>query len=645
MKKSLLVLTLLIAVVILLSNFTVKPDSSQPFHSEQELEFYQNLAQTPIGPGEYFLPSESCRGCHGYDTLMQANIDENGNDVNLFDRWEGSMMAFSAKDPFWRAKVSHEILTNPAHSLDLQTKCTSCHAPMGHYDAIYGGATSYTIADLVNDTLGLDGVSCAGCHTISADAGSTFSGIIPFDTTRQIYGPFPGPFMGPMQLYEGYTPVYSPHMDESGICSPCHTLITQTVDLAGNYTGGEFVEQATYHEFLNSSYPLNNIKCQTCHMPQLADPIIIANGFIALQPRTPYNQHTFAGANSFMLELIKNNKQALNISTADSKIDSSIAATLQMLRENSVEFELFSDSLTYDTAYYHVRIRNKAGHKFPSGYPSRRAVLQLLMTDAGNDTIFRSGMFDSDFRVIGENPQFNPHYQVISQDDITQIYEIVMGDVNSQFTTLLERAAILLKDNRIPPDGFTTTASVYDTVKISGDALADDNFNKVNGVEGSATDLVYFRIPVSGLTGTVKVRASLFYQSVPPKWLDEMFTVSSGPIDTFETMYQNADKTPVLVAADSLTDVLTSLGHNNSNPVEVRIWPTLVTGSPVHILAETGNYIRQVDVYSVEGKKSLQLKPQTRSNYYSFSPGELKGTLIIKVVTKSGTIYKKVLRL
>ena len=45
------------------------------------------------------------------------------------------MMANSARDPFWRAKVSHEILVNPAHSVGLQDKCTSCHAEFIQSDA------------------------------------------------------------------------------------------------------------------------------------------------------------------------------------------------------------------------------------------------------------------------------------------------------------------------------------------------------------------------------------------------------------------------------------------------------------------------------------------------------------------------------
>ncbi len=641
--KRILVLSGLLVAVLLLSNFTIRMDAQKPFHSQEELELYQQMGSTPIGPGEYFQPSTSCRGCHGYDTLGLANIDENGQDVNLFDRWAGSMMAMSAKDPLWRAKVSHESLVNPAHSNALESKCTSCHAPMGHYDAIYGGATHFTLADLLNDTLGLDGVSCAGCHTISPNVGNTFSGDIPYDTTRQIFGPFPGPFAGPMQLYEGYTPVYSPHMDESSVCSPCHTLITETIDLAGNYTGNTFVEQATYHEYLNSSFAGTSTTCQSCHMPRLTDAIVIANGYITLQPRFPFNQHTFAGANSFMLKLIKNNKSALGVTATDANLDSSLAATMDMLQQKSVEFDLINDGLTPDTAYYRVKIRNKAGHKFPSGYPARRAVLQFVMTDANGDTVFQSGIFDPNYRVVGENPQFNPHYTTISQNHTSQIYEMSMGDVNGQFTSVLARAAMLLKDNRIPPEGFTTSSPVYDTVQVSADALADADFNKLNGVEGSGSDFVQFKVPVAGLLGNIKVSARLFYQSVPPKWLDEMFTYNSSHIDTFRNMYNAADKTPVLVASDSITDVLTVVSSYSEKSIKVT--PTVSRDGIISVEIPNQDQIIRMEAFDASGKKySLRNIGQT-GNRNQFQLPDATGVFIIRITTRLGSKSVRVMRL
>jgi hypothetical protein len=514
---------------------------------------------------------------------------------------------------------------------------------MGHYNAVFHGATTYTISDLINDTLGLDGVSCAGCHTIGPSAGSTFSGLTAYDTTRTIYGPFQNPFAGPMQLYEGYTPTYSPHMDNAAVCSSCHTLITQTADLSGNLTGDEFVEQATYHEYLNSSFPANNIKCQTCHMPQLADPIVIANGYLSLQARFPFNQHTFAGANYFMLNLIKNNKTALGAAASDAQFDSSMAATLRMLQQQSVTFDLLTDSITSDTAYYTVDILNKAGHKFPSGYPSRRAVLQLTMTNAAGDTVFQSGIFDENFRVKGETPQFEGHHNVINQNNVSQIYELVMGDVNGDFTSVLERAAVILKDNRIPPDGFTTTAPMYDTVQISADALNDADFNKINSVEGSGRDKVHFAIPVSGVTGAVQIKAKLYYQSVPPKWLDEMFTLSSPAIDTFKTMFQSADQQPVLVASDSITDVLSSISEPTTQNI-INVYPSIVSNGQITIESSTNDQLISVDIYTLSGKKLKSVR--VPSNVYRFKTvlPAYSGALLVNVKSRNGQLTVKVIQ-
>ena len=92
------------------------------------------------------------------------------------------MMANSAKDPFWRAKVSHETAVNPEHTEELEDKCTSCHAPLGHYGVRFDeGATHFSMAELLEDSLALDGVSCNACHAQSAvNIGNQFSGLLNF---------------------------------------------------------------------------------------------------------------------------------------------------------------------------------------------------------------------------------------------------------------------------------------------------------------------------------------------------------------------------------------------------------------------------------------------------------------------------------
>lgn len=643
--KQIFIATAVIASVILLLSF-VPGDQVNPYHhTPEELAYFSTQRiHTPLVPGQWYLTSASCRGCHGIDSLGQSNIDEDGNDVNLVSHWESSMMALSTKDPLWRAKVTQEIMVNPAHEGPLQDKCTSCHAPAGRYNHYFRGLGYYRLSDVVNDSLGLDGVTCTGCHTISPSVGSTFSGEIPYDTTRTIYGPFQSPFFGPMQLYEGYTPTYSPHMDESRLCSSCHTLLTETADLSGNLTGQHFVEQATYHEYLNSDFPANNIKCQTCHMPQLASPVVIANGFIALTPRSPFNQHVFAGANHFMLDLIKNNKTSLGVNVADERFDSTLDATAANLRLNSINLNLLFDSAMSDTGYFRVKLENKVGHKFPSGYPSRRVVVQFVVTDNANDTIFKSGLFAPDFRVVGETTAFETHHDIINQSDVPQIYELVMGDVNGDYTSVLERAAIVLKDNRIPPLGFTSTHSTYDTCVISADAMADADFNKNNLVEGTGIDYVHFHVPLGTYSGDLKVTTRIFYQSVPPKFLDEMFAMSSPEIDTFRTMYSNADKTPFLVATDSLNITVTDIQKQNLQNA-IKVYPSVSRTGEFNLQANGDVKIEKIEIFDSGGKIVMSLNQNEDSIKRNIVITGRSGNYYIRIATDKGLIIKKVLKL
>ncbi|MBK7084529.1 MAG: hypothetical protein IPH53_07620 [Flavobacteriales bacterium] len=43
-----------------------------------------------------------------------------------------------------------------------------------------------------------------------------------------------------------------------------------------------------------------------------------------------------------------------------------------------------------------------------------------------------------------------------------------MGDVNGDVTTVLERAASTINDNRLVPQGFSTAHYAYDTTRIEG---------------------------------------------------------------------------------------------------------------------------------------------------------------------------------
>lgn len=613
-------------------------------HTPEELRSYRDGLDLPIEENQYFTGSGQCGGCHGLDNIAPvfANHNEAGVDVNPTDQWRSTMMGNSAKDPFWRAKVSHEVAVNPAHQAELEDKCTTCHAPMGRYDEFFSGDGHYSIAQMASDPLALDGVSCLACHMQGPDSiGLLFSGNIKFDTSRVAYGPYDAKnlFGAPMTSFVNYEPLYGAHIADAGLCAGCHTLVTATADLEGNATGDQFVEQATYHEWLNSSFnneahPETGITCQGCHMPRIDDLMVISSGYDFLQNeeylRTPYGMHNLVGGNTFMLNLLKNNNQALLLTASSVQFDSTIARTTKLLQQNTLLLSTEVASRTLDTAFIDVQLTNLAGHKFPSGYPARRAFVELVVENVDGDTLFRSGGWDQEYEVMGHDASWEPHHDVIRNEDQAQIYEMVMSDVNGDKTTVLERAKESLKDNRLAPLGFTTSHPSYDTMLVVGVPAADLDFNhSSSGVEGSGTDRVHYHVAMNGYAGAITIRASVWYQSAPPRWMEEMFAMSTPEIEAFRAMYAAADGTPVLIRSTEITDLTT--GADDLSELGIRIFPNPVYNGVLRIDG-LDERITQVHVYDVRGALIAERTPAASPTWQVRLP-EGVGTYVVVIRT------------
>lgn len=622
-------------------------ESAAAFHSKEEIAFFKKGGGTlSVGQNTYFKASGHCYGCHGPDANNFAMIDEDGFDVNPSDDWRSTMMANSARDPFWRAKVSHEGLVNPGHKDELEHTCTGCHAPGGHHDKVLTNAGLYTIADLEQDPVGQDGVSCVPCHIQSADSlGQLFSGDLRFDTLgRPLYGPYAGIFGSPMSSFVGYEPLYGEHINDAGLCAGCHTLITHTADLSGQLTGGTFVEQATYHEWLNSSFntdvdPDNGITCQGCHVPRIDDAVVISANYLFLTGRSPYGLHHFAGANTFMLQLLKNNIGPLGLTASPSHFDSTLALTFDMLQQKSLLLDVVMEGRTADTAFVSVDLTNLAGHKFPSGYPARRAFVQLDVLDANGDTLFSSGGWDDAYEVNGHDADWEPHHDVITSEDQAQIYEQVMADVNGNKTTVLERAASLLKDNRLAPLGFSSTHPSYDTTLVVNVGASDIDFNRDQlGVEGSGTDKVHYHVPMNGYVGPIHVYGRFWYQSAPPRWMQEMFSFNSAEIDTFRTMYENADGSPVLVKLDSLFD--NSVAIDSPTELGVRILSNPLRDGVLRIDG-LSDKVLGIEVFDIRGRLVARPKLTGRTRLEVPLPSG-PGTYVVAFRTAGGSVAERV---
>ncbi|WP_372948040.1 T9SS type A sorting domain-containing protein [Mariniphaga sp.] len=530
--------------------------------------------ELPDKSNTWFSTSGACILCHS--TSDFALRDSQGNDVSPVARWRSTMLANSAKDPFWKAKVKHEGIVNPAHKEALENVCTRCHAPMGMVNAFLTSSDYYTLDDLVEDELGKDGVSCTVCHQINDFSSPLFSGNFGINDTKEIYGPYQSPLTAQMVANTGFTPVYSEKINDSRLCGSCHSLFTNSVDEHGEPTGETFVEQALYHEWENSIYGEQNISCQSCHFPQLNEPIKISSRPGFSPGREPFGIHDLTGGNVFMLNLLKENHEELQLHSGEEFLAETINRTKKLLTESTVDLSISEYYHQNDSVFVQVLLKNKAGHKFPTGFPSRRAYLECLLIQ-DSDTLFHSGKQGTTALVNGDDDHFEPHYEIINNENQVQIYEFVMGDTQGKVTTVLEKAYVPLKDNRIVPEGFSSSHLNYDTVKVVGKATIDSDYFSGLGMES-----IIYAFPISKVGNAADVKFLLHYETAPESWMHELFehAETDEDIHRFKNMYYNTNRSPMLIASDSMQ--LTATSTPEIQKEKYRIYPNPTSGK-IHI--------------------------------------------------------------
>ncbi len=509
------------------------------------------LASLTTATSTRFAGSGVCASCHRADVGTNANFDSvTGEQVDLTADWAGSMMANSARDPYYLAVLSAEVAANPGHAGAIQGKCLTCHAPMAAYEA--GG--SLTLADLQTSDLGKDGVSCVLCHRIEeanlGPSGESYTGnfIIGDETgvARKIYGPYASPITDPMQRPAvNFTPAYGPHVRDSKVCGTCHNLKTEAIDPENPAvpTGILFPEQMPYKEWLASSYnsATNPRSCQSCHMPETVGGVRLSSVGPS-RTQAPFGKHHFVGGNTFMLTMLKQNRAATGAVADDSAFDAAIVRTRNNLTQNTARLEA-APCRVDNTLTLPVTLTNLTGHKFPTGYPNRRAWLYVRVVDVAGKLVFESGKPGADGEIVGLASGTMPHHDTISLPAQVQIYETVMGDVRDNPTRRLMHAARYLKDNRILPAGMSPTVTDPD-IKVVGIG-SDANF-----IGGS--DRVTYVVNTTGFTGPFNVSVELLYQSVPPRDVAGLDPYLTSQITAFKGMYAAADKTPERVATVAL---------------------------------------------------------------------------------------------
>ncbi len=507
-----------------------------------------------------FVLSSLCTPCHN------ALSDEADNDMSIGTAWQPTMMANAALDPYFLGKVSTEVARNPHLAETVEDTCATCHMPMARTQATGGGSSTALLDNGFLDSdnelhaEAIDGISCAFCHQIE-DVGlgeqTIFSGKYSIDTTtespdRVNYGPFPDPDQDTMRLTSGFTPVYGEHVTEAALCATCHTLFTPYVDADGTVLG-EFPEQTAFLEWQHSDFgdgAGEDRTCQDCHMPDAQGAAVISVSPAGLEARSPFARHHFVGGNTLMLSILDDHRAELEVAANSAGFEIVTGRVLEQLQNAAADLTLVTTEAGSDALTVAVMVANKAGHKFPTGFPARRAWIHLTVADGDGAVFFESGAPQANGSIAGNSADddlstFEPHYEVITTNDQVQIYESVMQNSDGAITYTLLRAADYAKDNRLLPSGFDKATAGADFATV-GQALEDTDF-----VGGS--DNITYTVDITGRQSPYAVTAEFLYQSVAFPFVEDMRGEDTALAERFVGYFDDADKIPTVVATAEVT--------------------------------------------------------------------------------------------
>jgi uncharacterized repeat protein (TIGR01451 family) len=512
-----------------------------------------NQLQTPL------LDSIDCDTCHS---------------APIYDRWRGSVMSQAGRDPLmWAAlAASNNVVPNSGEL------CLRCHIPngwfAGHSQDPSGGLM--TAQELSN------GISCQLCHRLvdpqpplgTSDQASAIDALIRQNLTHPIPANAIGNAMlivdpndnrrGPFELAQSFnyhTAYRTDFLGQSGdavtrsrLCGSCHNVFNPLLswDASRNqYWPNSGTAQATakstpyypiettFSEWLQSDYatpegvyapqfagekPDGIVRaCQDCHLSR-------ATGSAADSGFNPFQRdcrtsgclptHDLLGANTWLPQLLQVETWRLNALGEKTYLDQNQQATQSFLRKAAtLSVNLLEQG---GSKLARVTVINESGHKLPTGYPEGRRMWLNLRA------------YDSNGTLVREFGAYNPSTGEVAND--TKIYEVLQG-ITPEFAALLGVDAghsfhfllnnTVLKDNRIPPRGFTNANFDQDGLRPVGASYAD----------GQYWDTTDFNVPPQ----TVRVVVTLYYQTASTAYLD--FLRQNGGLDG-ASLWNLAQETP-----------------------------------------------------------------------------------------------------
>ncbi len=298
-------------------------------------------------------------GCDGSSGPQLANITDPSTCKTChpthYEEWSGSMHAYAAEDPVFRAMNRRAQRDNPATG----TFCVQCHAPV----AVREGLTQdgLNLDDLPREKLG---VTCYFCHSAQKVDG-THNNPLVLATDGTLFGPFSDPASTTPHKAK-YSPLFDEGASQSAsACGSCHDI----QNLLGAHVERTFEE---WQGTLFATMPAGQ-SCAGCHMPGRDGPA----STVSTKVRRLHG-HAFPAVDlaigPFPADAPQNAQQQ---AAAQALLDTVVQGSL-CLNPAAGRIELTLDNVS-------------AGHSWPSGAtPDRRAWIELVAY-AGAEVIYSSG--------------------------------------------------------------------------------------------------------------------------------------------------------------------------------------------------------------------------------------------------------------
>jgi len=507
------------------------------------------------------------------DTCATCHADYGDPASEPMRNWRASMMAQSGRDPITWAAIA--IANQDAE--DSGETCLRCHLPKGWLEGRSAAAdgTLMTAADR-------EGVQCSVCHRLVDPAGgpgapaedaaileALAEPVLELGGAMMVVDPLDrrrGPFDVVADLgSEPHLPastLVSPFHRSSELCGVCHN-VRNTAFTRNDETGAYelnafgapgdpakgFPEQTTYDEWAASEYAATGVyapqfgrnlevvsTCQHCHMPRVS-----GRDARNAPLRHDLPLHEMVGANTFAPRIIPHHPVFGPEVDAELLAFGAERATDMLRRAARLELSLEDGVLG-------VRVTNESGHKLPTGYPEgRRMWLEVRAFDAQRRLVFESGRYVNATATLPGHgappgdPDHDPHLHVweAAQGIDAAVASATGLPAGKSFHLVLNN--VVLKDNRIPPRGFSNAAFEAFGGEPVGASYAD----------GQHWDDVSYPVGAAAVAAEV----TLWYQTSSREYIEflrDQNTTNAAGFLLFDLWDQHGKSEPVAMARATL---------------------------------------------------------------------------------------------